>query len=105
MKNLRITLSDLAISDILEQAEWYGTHSDSVATRWEKSVTSALLRIAGSPRSGVLCRFQADELREVRRSPVAGFPKHLVFYQVYDDKIVILRVVHGARDLESLFSN
>jgi toxin ParE1/3/4 len=105
LKNLQVTLSDLAISDILEQAEWYGTHSESVATRWEKAVTSALLRIAGSPRSGVPCRFKADELRGVRRSAVAGFPKHLVFYQVCDDKIIVLRIVHGARDLESLFSN
>jgi plasmid stabilization system protein ParE len=32
------------------------------------------------------------------------FPKHLVFYQAGGGEILILWVVHGARDLESLFS-
>ncbi len=39
-----------------------------------------------------------------RRMPVAGFAKHLIFYQSSERKILVLRVVHGARDLESLFS-
>lgn len=29
---------------------------------------------------------------------VPRFPKHLIFYQIDDDRIFILRVVHGARD-------
>jgi plasmid stabilization system protein ParE len=36
--------------------------------------------------------------------PVAGFTKFLIFYQTRDLETLILRVVHGARDLESLFS-
>jgi plasmid stabilization system protein ParE len=35
--------------------------------------------------------------------PVRKFPKHLIFYRIENGKIVILRVIHGARDLESLF--
>jgi len=35
--------------------------------------------------------------------PVPGFAKHLIFYTIENDKLLILRVVHGARDLESLF--
>lgn len=35
--------------------------------------------------------------------PVRGFPTHLIFYQRQNTRIVVLRVVHGARDLESLF--
>jgi toxin ParE1/3/4 len=50
------------------------------------------------------CSFTADELHGTRRMPVAGFAKHLIFYQSSERKILVLRVVHGARDLESLFS-
>ena len=35
--------------------------------------------------------------------PIGGFSKHLFFYQVRGSKLIILRVVHGARDLEALF--
>ena len=34
---------------------------------------------------------------------IPGFPKHLIFYQVRKNEVLILRIVHGARDLESLF--
>ncbi|HWW15869.1 MAG TPA: hypothetical protein VN310_14505 [Candidatus Dormibacteraeota bacterium] len=39
----------------------------------------------------------------MRRMPIAGFPRHLIFYRAEEKEIRILRVVHGARDLESLF--
>ena len=106
MKTARIAFSDLAVADVLEQADWYQAQADlKLAQRWEKAVTSTLLRIARFPLAGAPSRFKADELRGTRRLPVAGFPMHLVFYQFEEDEIHILRVVHGARDLEALFSD
>jgi plasmid stabilization system protein ParE len=79
VKSPRLVLSEAAIADILEQADWYESQADpKLARRWEKSVTSALLRISGRPSAGKLCTFSADELKGTRRSPVAGFPKHLI---------------------------
>jgi hypothetical protein len=46
--------------------------------------------IASAPR-----RKASDHLR---------IPKHLLFYRFDDDEVFVLRVVHGARDLERLFS-
>ena len=34
---------------------------------------------------------------------VKGFEKYLVFYRPLKDGIVVLRVIHGARDIEDLF--
>jgi toxin ParE1/3/4 len=90
--------------NILEQADWYESQADhELAERWENAVTAALLRILTAPRSGQLCRFNSKELDDVRRAFVKGFPKHLVFYRFHNMELFILRVVHGARDLESLF--
>ncbi len=105
MKTRQITLSELAVADILEQADWYEAHAgQKLARRWEKAVTSTLSRISQGPNAGSPCRFDAIELRNTRRATIAGFPKHLIFYQFKEAKILVLRVVHGARDLESLFS-
>jgi toxin ParE1/3/4 len=105
VKKTRIAFTDAALADILEQSDWYETQGDrSLAQRWEEAVTATLLRIAQRPRIGSRCSFTADELRGTRRLPVADFAKHLVFYQSRERKILVLRVVHGARDLESLFS-
>lgn len=105
MKKPRVAFSDAAIADILEQSDWYEAQADrSLAQRWEEAVTDTLVRISQRPAAGSSCRFTADVLRGTRRVPVAGFTKFLIFYQSRDGEILILRVVHGARDLESLFS-
>ena len=104
MKKLRLALSDAAAADVLEQAEWYKRQSgEDLATRWERAVTATLLRTLQNPRSGAPCRFRSEELQDVRRVPIAGFSKHLMFYRIQEGEFVVLRIVHGARDLEKLF--
>lgn len=104
MKPRHIVLTDAAVGDILEQAAWYEEQSGlRLARRWEQAVTSVLLRIAATPAAGASCTFKAADLKGVRRVAVPHFPKHLVFYHVRGQEMIILRIVHGARDLESLF--
>ncbi len=103
MKRTSVCISDVAINDILEQADWYQQRSGHrLAKRWESAVTSALIRILENPSAGPTCRFKADEIQGVRRMTISKFPKHLIFYRAQSDEILILRVVHGARDLENL---
>ena len=103
MKKNRLVLSDAAVADIVEQAEWYSSQSGTaLAGRWERAVTSAILRVVSRPTTGAPCTFRSSELRDVRRMAIRGFPKHLLFYRVDSGEIFVLRVVHGARDLERL---
>jgi toxin ParE1/3/4 len=104
VKKARLVLSDAAAADILEQADWYMAQSgQALAQRWEKAVTSAVLRVVKNPAAGTPCTFRPTELRNVRRTTIAGFPKHLLFYRIRQTEMLVLRVVHGARDLEKLF--
>ena len=104
MKTSRLTVSEAAAADVVEQADWYEQQSGGeLARRWERAVTSAVLRIMQHPRAGAISSFQHPELSNVRRVLIPGFPKHLIFYQVRKNGILILRIVHGARDLENLF--
>jgi toxin ParE1/3/4 len=105
MKKFRLVFSDAAIADVLEQADWYRIQSGRLLVRrWEKSVTSSISRVLRHPASGALCIFQSPELHDVRHISIPGFPKHLLFYRFDQDELFVLRVVHGARDLEKLFS-
>jgi len=79
------------------------TADHKLSDRWENAATATLLRILKAPLSGPLCHFKSEELGDVRRAFVRGFPKHLVFYRFRDKELFILRIVHGTRDLESLF--
>lgn len=100
MKEPRLIFSDLAVADILAQADWYELQSDSkLAIRWERAVTSSVFRLVRMPRSGQICGFTAQGLQDVRRFPISGFRSHLIFYRFRTNDIHILRVLHGARDL------
>jgi toxin ParE1/3/4 len=104
VKPPRLVLSDASVADILEQADWYVAQSGkTLANRWEKPVTNVVLRVVSRPASGTPYTFQSPELYAVRRITISGFPKHLLFYRFDGEEILILRVVHGARDLEFLF--
>ena len=104
MTRARVALSEAAVADILEQAEWYTEQSGpNLAKRWDGAITSTVLHIVKNPRAGSPCNFTAEELGDVRRVSVSGFPRHLLFYQIRKTEIFVLRVLHGARDLESLF--
>jgi plasmid stabilization system protein ParE len=103
MNRAEFRLTDVALTDIQEQADWYEQCSGhALARRWENEVTAALIRIDKNPRSGAKCGFSADELQNIRRMPITGFPRHLIFYRAEKKEIRILRVVHGTRDLEIL---
>jgi plasmid stabilization system protein ParE len=41
----------------------------------------------------------------LRKTLIAGFPKHLLFYRFDEQEVFVVRVIHGARDLERLFSH
>jgi toxin ParE1/3/4 len=105
MRTRRLVFSDAAIADILEQADWFTARSGlRLAGRWEKNVRVAVLRSLRRPAAGTLCKFRASALRNLRQTTISGFPKHLLFYLFDDDELFVLRVLHGARDLERLFS-
>lgn len=105
MKKPRLVLSDAAVADVLEQADWYRDQSGRrLALRWENAVTSALKQIVRHPFSGSPCSFRSSELLDIRRAMIPNFPKHLLFYRFKEGEVFVLRIIHGARDLEKLFS-
>jgi toxin ParE1/3/4 len=105
MRRRRLVFSDASIADIVEQADWYAIQSGRrLGRRWEKSVTSAISHVLQHPGVGAFCRFRSSAIKDLRRITISGFPKHLIFYRFDDGEVFVLRVVHGARDLERLFS-
>jgi toxin ParE1/3/4 len=105
LSGLRLEISEAAANDILEQADWYAIRADEqLAVRWERAVTATVLHVLDYPHAAPIATFKNPKLSEIRRIPVEDFPRHQVFYRVTETAIKIVRVLHGARDLESLFS-
>ena len=104
MKKPKLVFSDAAVTDFLEQAEWYeGRSGARLAKRWERAVTTSLFKLLKTPHIGARCHFASDDLSNLRRIAIDGFPRHLIFYKAQGSEVLIIRIVHGARDLERLF--
>jgi len=78
----RLRLRDRAIADIVDAATYIALDNPDAA-EW----------------------FGDARLHNVRMWPVPKFRRYLVFYRELADVVEIVRVVHGARDLPSLFSD
>jgi toxin ParE1/3/4 len=60
--------------------------------------------LARFPRSGSLSPYHPDPTQEIRRWAVKGFRKYLIFYRVSTESIEIIRILHGAQDIDRLFN-
>ena len=95
-----------AWQDIQESAEYLAEEaSEEIAERFLNAIDELAQRLTGMPQMGVACHFLNHRLRGVRRLPVSGFEKWLVFYQASDSGIEIVRVLRGARDIASILDD
>ncbi len=99
----RIIKSDLALNDLEEQAEYIRLRSPKAALRFLDAAEALFRQLASMPGMGE--RFEAvnplfDDLRCV---PIPKFPSQVVYYKPLRDGIVVIRVLHGARDADRIF--
>jgi toxin ParE1/3/4 len=102
---MQLRVSEAAARSIVEQADYYReTANDSLALGWESAIDEAVRTLLKLPERGAPCRFRSSSLAGIRWIPIPGFPRHMVFYRFVpgEKSIVILQVLHGARDLETI---
>src|SRR5665213_3614750 len=59
--------------------------------------------LAANPALGRLRRFGNPKLHGIRSRRVAGFDNYIIFYRAIAERIHVIHVYHGARDIEALF--
>jgi toxin ParE1/3/4 len=93
-----------AILDVEESALFYMIEAnEAVATRFEEAVRNTFDWILENPAAGAQREYLSPRLSGLRLWPVRGFEKHLVFYHVVEESVEVVRVLHGARDIEGIF--
>lgn len=98
-----VRLRSAAENDVVENARYLQGKSAEAAIRFLDAFDAALDLIGRSPGIGGVCRFKNRLFDGIRIWPIAGFKSYLVFYRVLSDEIEVVRVIHGARDLKSVF--
>src|SRR5687768_11846482 len=90
-----------AAQDAEEIADFLAKDSLETAVRFLENTEATLSGLASSP--GVGSPFAADhpQLANLRFRRVKGFPKHMIFYIEHANAIEVVRILHGARDLDA----
>jgi toxin ParE1/3/4 len=96
VKNLPIKITPNARADLDELWDTIAIHSIDSAENFLQKLDSRIRSLSQFPETGV----PRPEIHEGLRLLVEG--NYLVLYLVRDAIIIILRVVHGARDLARL---
>jgi toxin ParE1/3/4 len=63
------------------------------------------LKLLRMPGMGAKREFENPRFVDLRSWPVSGFRNYLIFYRRISSGIEIVRVLHGARDIESIFED
>lgn len=95
-RSKRAVFAPAAREDLLQAWLHLADQSPNAADHWVDAVDQAATRLAGFPALGRA----RDELVVGVRSFSVG--KYLIFYTISPEGVNVLRVLHGARDLDEL---
>jgi len=102
----RIHIIPAADRDIAGQAEYLTQHQNlQMGLRFYNAAKETFRLLAGQPEMGRRAECRSSFLQGMRMFPMKRFPNHLVFYRRVENAIEIVRVLHGARDIETLFEH
>lgn len=101
MRRLNIEQSEEATEDLRPQSIWYDVNAgQDVAERYLSSFVETAQQLAQQPDLGRKRHFRDPRLARLRSFTIQrAFNKHLIFYRIEADKLVIFRILHGMRDL------
>lgn len=98
---MNVRKADEFIADVERQFDWYlANASDTVADCYLDAVEATCRLLGQYPFLGPHGGFTHQRLREWRFFLVSRpFHKHILFYDVQGDEVVLRRAMHGNRDL------
>jgi toxin ParE1/3/4 len=99
----RIIRSDLALNDLEEQAEYIRLRSPRAALRFLDAAESLFRQLASMPGIGERFETANPLFEDLRCFPIPKFPSRVVYYRPLQDGIVVIRILHAARDADRIF--
>ena len=100
-KNIRRTSK--AEQDFAEIVNFISEKSSSTADRFMNAFEETLDFLSNMPEAGASYHSNNPTVQGLRTWRVKGFQKYVIFYRNERNEIVIVRVLHGARDAEGIF--
>jgi toxin ParE1/3/4 len=99
----RAFLQRVAEEDVQQIVFYIAEDNLHAADAFRAAIEKARATLEDLPETGSPCDFDSHEVADLRMLPVPKFKNYLIFYRSTQEEVEILRVLHGARDVSSLF--
>lgn len=95
-----------ARSDILRQVSYYSDlERPDVALRFVGAIELSFEVLSKTPFAGSPRYFDDVRLQGLRTWPVQGFDHFRIYYLIQDDRLTVVRILHGRRDVERIITD
>jgi toxin ParE1/3/4 len=94
-----------AEEDLAEAYLYLGMNSPASSERFVEAVQEVIDLLIDHPQIGNPWISRSTRLRGVRRWPIPGFANHLLFFRMTGSHLEVLRLLHGARDLQGILED
>ena len=103
--SLPINVTPQAAEDAVSIAQHLAERSGyDTSDRFLEATTQAYRQLADMPGVGSP-RDYGQKAQGLRLWPVPGFRNYLIFYTATETELRVLRVIHGAQNIEQIFSD
>ena len=100
----RVLVRPAAGRDLDAQVEYIANSSGlDAALRFNRAAEQSFNLIGRHPAIGRRVPYRNPLFARLRMLRMKSFPKHLIFYRPLPDGAEVIRVIHGARNIEDLF--
>jgi toxin ParE1/3/4 len=103
MKKLEVIYLRKAQEDIDDITYYIAQDNLEAAVAFFEAVESTCSMLSTMPGIGSARDFRNPLFATLRMFPVKRHEKYLIFYQSTDEELLVVRVLHGARDIAALF--
>lgn len=103
--SLKLNVTAQATEDAIRIADFLADRASlNTSDKFLNATTRAYRQLAEMPGMGRL-RNYGQNFFDLHMWPVPQFPNHLIFYRADETQVTILRVLHGAQNIEQIFSD
>ena len=94
---MRVVFSLAFSKDLNEISDYIALDNPHRAVSFTEEIRQRCLTLRGMPESGTARPEFGLNMRSI------PFGRYIIFYAIYSDRIRVVRVVHGARNLNAIF--
>jgi toxin ParE1/3/4 len=98
-----VVFNPVAVADLEEIVSYITQDSPVSAEHVHLDILDTAESLGHQPGLGIRPRFSASRFIGIRFLPARHYPTYLLFYRELPTEVEVLRVLHGARNLPSLF--